>query len=66
VKGENDDRPIQEQAAGMLDQLALMEEMMNTQTFGDGLITIETTPEEGAPEPDDPDAPPHYPSFQLD
>lgn len=66
IKGETaeDDRPIQEQALGMLDQLAMMEELMGTQTM-DTLLMIE--PREDA-ETEQPVVapPPQYPSFQLD
>lgn len=65
--GATDDRPIQEQAMGMLDQLAAMEEMMQTQTFEDVLVKIESreNPDELVTQ-EPPVSPPQYPSFQLD
>lgn len=53
-----DDRPITEQAAGLMDQLAMMEEMMSTTTFTDiverKVITVaadDTTESEQTGEP---------------
>lgn len=69
---EADERPIVQQAAGMMDQLALMEEMMGTSTFTDVIERRsgepppeEWTREQGNSEPAEP-PPPAFPTYRLD
>lgn len=61
--GATDDRPIAEQAVGLMDELALMEELMGSQDLS-SLLVIQTASEEPAEVESAP--PPQYPSFQLD
>lgn len=66
---QTDDRPIAEQALGMMDQLKAFEEMMGTSTFGaKSLGSVESGSVEEPPTPVT--APPHptptFPSIELD
>lgn len=70
---DKDDRPIAEQAAGMMDQLHLLEEMMGTNTFTD-VIERRSIPTETPDDGETPDVwveaqeatPPAFPSYRLD
>jgi hypothetical protein len=72
--GVADTRPITEQAAGMMDQLALMEQMMQTSTFTEALkrTEVEETVDEDETVPEvwveaqQPSAPPAFPTYRLD
>lgn len=64
-----DDRPIDQQAAGMMDQLALMEEMMGTSTFTDVIErrSGEPPPEEWTRQQESGEPPPPaFPTYRLD
>jgi hypothetical protein len=54
--GTTDDRPIQEQAPALMDELAMMEEMMGGVSLEPSPPLVEIVPVE----------PPQYPSFQID
>ena len=77
IDDKPDDRPIAEQAAGMMDQLAAMEAMMSTNTFGAVVAkkVAEKDSAEEEPEPEDGEPPqewvrqqttPTYPTVHIE